>query len=154
MIGKAQHAIALGVLYFLSTPAVAQERRLQLSPEDAAKLPIVAAGAGTSGLAAIETRVLLGDPSRPGPYTIAIRVPPNTRIAAHTHADDRTAVVAKGVWHFGYAVVAQNAASKELPTGSFYTEPANDPHFAWTGPEGATVLISGIGPSDTHYVGK
>lgn len=131
--------------------AAAQDQELRLPPGAIAKLPVVAAGAGTSGLAAIETRVLAGDPTRAGPYTISIRVPPNTRIAAHTHKDARSAVVAEGLWHFGYGAAADPAKSVPLPAGSYYTEPAGDPHFAWTGPEGATVHITGIGPSDTHY---
>jgi hypothetical protein len=41
---------------------------------------------------------------------------------------------------------------RTLPAGSFYTEPADDPHFARTGPEGAVVLIAGVGPTDTVYL--
>jgi len=47
--------------------------------------------AGTSGVAGIRTVVLKGDPGRPGLYTIMLRVPPKTRIAAHSHADDAVA---------------------------------------------------------------
>jgi hypothetical protein len=143
-------ALAAGTL--LASAGIAQEVRQRLSATEAASLPVVGAGAGTSGLKAIETRLLLGDPSRPGPYTISIRVPPNTHIAPHSHRDDRTAVVAGGLWHFGYGATADEAATRPLPVGSYYTEPAGDPHFAWTGPEGATVYISGTGPSDTRYV--
>jgi quercetin dioxygenase-like cupin family protein len=144
--------IALAALPLLAA-APAGDARRRLTPEEAYGLPIVAAGGGTSGLATIETRLLKGDPKLPAPYTISIRVPPNTRIAAHTHRDDRTAVVAAGVWHFGYGTAAVEAATRALRVGSFYTEPAGDPHFAWTGPEGATVIITGVGPSDTRYVG-
>lgn len=135
-----------------AVPAGDLQRRL--TPREASSLPIVTAGGGTSGLATIETRLLKGDPKRPGLYTISIKVPPNTKIAAHTHRDDRTAVVAAGLWHFGYGRIAGDAATRALSAGSFYTEPAGDPHFAWTGPEGATVYITGSGPSDTIYVGK
>lgn len=138
----------------LAAPTAAAETRARLSPSDVAALPVVGAGAGTSGLASIETRILLGDPARAGPYTIAIRVPPNTHIAAHAHRDDRSAVVVSGLWHFGYGAVATDEATRALPAGSFYTEPAADPHFAWTGPEGAMVYISGVGPSDTHYTAR
>src|SRR5690349_2508349 len=51
------------------------------------------AGAGTSGLAGIRTIVLKGDPTKPGLYTILLRVPAHTRIAAHRHPDDRIATV-------------------------------------------------------------
>jgi len=124
----------------------------RLTPAEAAQLPIVAAGAGTSGVQGIETRLLSGDPTKPGPYTISIRVPPNTRIAAHTHRDGRSAVVVAGVWTFGFGDEADDAKARALQPGSYYLEPAGVAHFAYTGPEGATVYITGIGPSDTRYV--
>ncbi|MGY4397139.1 putative RmlC-like cupin family protein [Sphingomonas sp. UYAg733] len=144
----------VAALALIAGAAPAQESQRRLTPAEAASLPIVGAGAGTSGVAGIETRLLAGDPTKAGPYTIAIRVPPNMRIAAHTHRDDRSAVVVSGLWHFGYGGVADDTASRALPPGSYYTEPAADPHFAWTGPEGATVFITGVGPSDTHYTTK
>ena len=154
MTVRRRTAAGLLVACLLAMPAFAQEIRLRLATSDAEALPIVRAGAGTSGVGGIETRLLLGDPTKAGPYTISIRVPPDTHIAAHSHRDNRSAIVAKGVWHFGYGPKADDAASKALPVGSYYTEPAEDPHFAWTGPEGATVYISGVGPSDTRFTAK
>lgn len=142
-------ALAALLLTAASGPDASQRR---LTPAEALALPVVKAGGGTSGLSSIQTRRLHGDPAGPGLYTISIKVPPNTRIAAHSHRDDRTAVVVAGVWHFGYGRAAKEAATRSLPAGSFYTEPAGAPHFAWTGKEGATVYITGMGPSDTHYV--
>lgn len=139
------------LLLVAASPADFQRR---LTPEEVSSLPVVAAGGGTSGLHTIETRLLKGDPARPGLYTISIKVPPRTRIAAHMHRDDRTAAVIAGLWHFGYGSQAREDATRALAPGSFYTEPAGDSHFAWTGPEGATVYITGIGPSDTQYIGE
>jgi quercetin dioxygenase-like cupin family protein len=147
--------IGLLVAGLLAAPALAQqEARLRLAPSEAEALPVVRAGAGTSGVGGIETSLLLGDPNKPGPSTISIRVPPGTHIAAHSHRDDRSAIVVRGVWHFGYGPKADDVASTALPVGSYYTEPAGDPHFAWTGPEGVTVYISGIGPSDTRFTAQ
>jgi len=148
----AHHGAALAALLLVAATGPSEVRR-RLSPDEALALPVVKAGGGTSGLGTIETRLLKGDPALPGLYTISIKVPPNTHIAAHTHRDERTAVVASGVWHFGYGPTANEAATLALSPGSFYTEPANDTHFAWTGAEGATVYITGMGPSDTRYVG-
>ena len=39
-----------------------------------------------------------------------------------------------------------------MEPGSFYTEPADAPHFALTQDEPATVYITGFGPTDTHYI--
>jgi uncharacterized RmlC-like cupin family protein len=152
MIARRSGALALVALLLVAAASPGDLQR-RLIPEEALALPVVAAGAGTSGLHAIATRFLKGDPARSGLYTISITVPPNTKIAAHTHHDDRTATVVAGLWHFGYGAVANEAATRSLAPGSFYTEPAGDPHFAWTGSEGATVYITGIGPSDTRYLG-
>ncbi len=122
-----------------------------LTAGDIKAMPVASAGQGTSGVSAIRTTVLSGDPSAPGPYTIALTVPPNTRIAAHEHRDARAAVVISGTWFFGYGESANDAAMKRLPAGSFYTEPARVMHFARTGSEPATVYISGVGPTDTQY---
>jgi quercetin dioxygenase-like cupin family protein len=73
-------------------------------------------------------------------------------IAAHTHRDNRSAVVVSGTWFFGYGPVNDPASLKALGPGSFYTEPAGQAHFARTGDQAAVVYITGVGPSDTHYL--
>ena len=132
--------------------ALAQDRPLRLTPTEIEALAKGDAGAGTSGVAGIKTTILYGDPTKAGPYTIEIRVPPNTRIAAHDHRDSRTAVVVAGAWYFGYGGKADEALVKALPPGSFYSEPAGIDHFAMTKAEGASVYIFGFGPTSTDYV--
>src|SRR5438105_2991639 len=51
----------------------------------------------------------------------------------------------------GYGTRFDVKKLKDLPPGSFYTEPSNAPHFAHTGSTPAVVQISGFGPSATHY---
>lgn len=109
------------------------------------------AGAGTSGIAAIQTIVLKGDPTKPGLYTIMLRIPAGTRIAAHTHPDDRIGTVISGTWYFGYGAKFDMAALRALPPGSFYTEPPGDPHFAETRESDVVLQITGYGPTGTTY---
>jgi len=137
----------------LSLLAAAQDTQVKrrLTPREIEELPSESAGAGTSGLPAVTTRVLFGDPTKSGLYTIELRVAPNTVIQTHTHRDTRTAVVVNGLWYFGYGPKNEQALVKALPPGAFYTEPAGESHFARTGPEGATVSITGYGPTDTVY---
>lgn len=125
--------------------------RVRLSPTEIEALTRAGAGAGTSGLAGIQTTILLGDPTQTGPYAIEIRVPAHTRIAAHEHRDHRSAVVISGVWYFGYGAMADEAATEALPPGSFYTEAADDAHFAMTKGEPVRVYITGWGPTDTRF---
>src|SRR5215470_10868308 len=109
-------------------------------------------GTGSSGVGGIETVVLKGDPNQAGVYTIMLLVPAHTKIAAHSHRDDRVATVISGTWHIGYGAEFDEAKLKGLPSGSFYTEPPSRPHFAETGDEAVIVQITGYGPSSTEYV--
>src|SRR5437879_8219186 len=58
-------------------------------------------GTGSSGVGGIDTVVLKGDPDNAGVYTIMLRVPAHTKIAAHSHRDDRVATVISGSSHIG-----------------------------------------------------
>ena len=126
--------------------------QLRLDPKDIAALSMHHAGAGTSGVAGIQTTRLAGDPAAAGPYTIALRVPAHTVIAAHTHRDDRSAVVVSGTWWFGYGPANTREHLKALGPGSFYTEPGGQAHFARTGDQAVVVYITGVGPTDTRYL--
>ena len=90
---------------------------LRLTPADVNAMPTHEAGSGTSGVAGIRTTAVAGDPSMAGPYTIRLSIPPNTRIQAHTHRDNRSAIVVSGVWYFGYGSVAKADAEMALPAG-------------------------------------
>jgi len=109
-------------------------------------------GTGSSGVGGIETVVLKGNPDQAGVYTIMLRVPAHTHIAAHSHRDDRVATVISGTWHIGYGDKFDEAKLKALPPGSFYAEPPSRNHFAETGDEPVVVQITGFGPSSTEYV--
>jgi pimeloyl-ACP methyl ester carboxylesterase/uncharacterized RmlC-like cupin family protein len=143
-------ATVAAIRAFLDSGAPLAQARLTSAAIDA--VPRDGAGAGTSGLNGIQTTVLSGDPNAPGPYAFEIRVPAHTRIAAHRHRDNRTALVVSGEWHFGYGERANEAVSQTLGPGSFYTEPAGQPHFAFTGDLPTVVYITGQGPTDTTYV--
>ena len=132
--------------------AASQEAERRLSIAEIGTMAKGGAGAGTSGVEGITTTVLSGDPNVAAPYTIEIRVPAHTRIAAHSHRDDRSAVVISGTWWFGYGSIAADSLAKPLLAGSFYTEPAGGDHFAMTGDQPAVVYITGYGPTDTRYV--
>jgi uncharacterized RmlC-like cupin family protein len=125
---------------------------IRLTPQEIAAIPVGGAGAGTSGATGIRTIVLAGTPTKSGPYAVELIVPANTSIAAHTHRDNRTAVVVSGTWYFGYGRKADEALTKALAPGSFYTEPAGAAHFAITKAEPVSVIITGYGPTDTIYV--
>jgi quercetin dioxygenase-like cupin family protein len=99
----------------------------------------------------LEQLNLVGDPTKPGPYTLRLKFPKGFRIAPHTHPDSREVTILSGVYATGYGETFDDAELKILPAGSFYTEPANVPHFIEIKEE--TVLqVSGTGPSGRKFI--
>lgn len=145
-------ATVAAIRAFLGSPVPAVLEPTRLSAKEVAALSHDKAGAGTSQLKGVEMVVLSGNPTQPGPYAIELRVPAHTRIASHSHRDDRRALVVSGEWHFGYGDKAKESETMALTAGGFYTEPAGAAHFAFTDDKPAVVYITGMGPSDTHYV--
>jgi uncharacterized RmlC-like cupin family protein len=139
------------VMVLASVAQAAAINQIRLTAGEITAREALGAGPGTSGVAGIQTTVLLGDPTKPGLYTIRLSIPANTTIEAHTHRDNRSAVVMSGTWYFGYGSVANAAATKPLPPGSFYTEPGGVAHFALTRAEPVVVYITGSGPTNTVY---
>ena len=137
------------LLRFVDTPSTLSEMRF--TPMEVRANQTGANQIGSSLLAGVSTKVLAGDPSKAGLYTIILSVPANTTIAAHSHRDDRMATVVSGTWRFGYGDRFDAKALKVLPPGSVYSEPGGANHFAQTGAEPVLVQISGFGPTDTRY---
>src|SRR5277367_746685 len=106
---------------------------------------------GSSKLAGVHTKVLFGDPSKAGFYSILLFVPAHTTIQAHSHRDDRMATVVSGMWYFGYGDHFDAQSLKGLPPGSVYSEPMAHDHFASTDKDAVIVHICGYGPTDTRY---
>ena len=107
---------------------------------------------GSSNLSAVQVIVIHGDPSKPGLYTILLKVAANTKIPAHLHPDDRMCTVVAGTWYFGYGDVFDAGKLKKLPVGSIYSEIPDQNHFAMTRSEPVVVQITGYGPSGVTYV--
>jgi quercetin dioxygenase-like cupin family protein len=105
------------------------------------------------GLAApgMEQLNLVGDPAKPGPYTLRLKFPKGFKIAPHTHPDFREVTILSGTFVTGYGEEFDAANLKVLPAGSFYTEPANVPHYIEI-KEDVVLQVSGMGPSGRRFV--
>ncbi len=141
-----------GLLAVAISPAVAQSlKQMRLTPAEIKGSTLDNNQVGSSGLAGVHTKVLFGDPSKAGFYSILLFVPAHVTIQAHTHRDDRVATVVSGEWHFGYGDHFDAKSLKTLPAGSVYSEPGAVEHFAQTRDTPVVVQISGYGPTDTKY---
>lgn len=153
------HTIKLNILFLLLlyvTSANAQSdasRQLRMTQQEIISTKTTGVSApGSSNLSAVQVIVIHGDPSKPGLYTILLKVAANTKIPAHLHPDDRIGTVVAGTWYFGYGDVFDAGKLKKLPVGSIYSEIPDQNHFAMTRSEPVIVEITGYGPSGVTYV--
>jgi quercetin dioxygenase-like cupin family protein len=139
--------LAVGVV--LSPIAVAQTA----APGVVALTQVEMKWASQGGLAApgMEQLNLVGDPAKPGPYTLRLKFPKGFKIAPHTHPDFREVTILSGTFATGYGEEFDAANLKILPPGSFYTEPANVPHYIEI-KEDVVLQVSGMGPSERRFV--
>jgi quercetin dioxygenase-like cupin family protein len=149
---RCKRVVIAAVCVVAASAATAQSvTEMRMTPAEIRASPLDDNQIGSSGVSAVRTKVLFGDPSKAGFYTILLFVPAHTTIQAHSHRDDRVAIVVSGEWHFGYGDHFDAKSLKTLPPGSVYSEPGGDNHFARTDADAVIVEISAYGPTDTHY---
>ena len=103
--------------------------------------------------AAAEMAVLSGDPSKTGAlYTVRLKLPNGTKIAAHTHGDTENVTVISGTLMVGVGSSFDAAKMLALTPGSFVSIPADLPHFAMA--KGDTIVqVNGVGPASIELTG-
>jgi glucose/arabinose dehydrogenase/quercetin dioxygenase-like cupin family protein len=126
------------------------EPQIRLNPDDIQTLVQAQKNAARPGPASV---TLNGDSTKTGVYTVQVTLPAHTIVPPHTHRDNRTVYVVSGTLYVGYGEKRDAAALKTLPPGSYYTEPAATPHYTETRDDPVVILITGVGPSDTHLIG-
>lgn len=94
----------------------------------------------------------VGDPAKPGPYAIRIRIPVGTRVGPHIHPDARIVVVMSGTLSVGFGNRYDEPTMKVLPAGSVFTEPAKQPHSYFARDTGVVLHVTGVGPTGTTEV--
>jgi hypothetical protein len=136
--------VALGSMLLASGGAMAQTA---LAPDEMKWMP-----QGALALPGLEQALLIGDPAKPGPYTIRLKFPAGFKVPPHTHPDSREVTILSGTWYTGYGDTTDASKLKALPAGSFYTEPANVSHYVEVR-EPVLIQVSGTGPSGRKFVG-
>jgi len=145
--------ISIAVLWAVSVSVAAAQSlpQMRMTPSEISGSKLDSNQIGSSGVPGVHTKVLFGDPSKAGFYSILLFVPAHVTIQAHSHRADRMATVVSGEWHFGYGDHFDAKGLKTLPPGSVYSEPGGVNHFARTENDAVIVEISGYGPTNTHY---
>ena len=95
--------------------------------------------------------VLEGDPTKPGPYTMRLKMPDGYKIPPHHHLRREHVTVVSGAFKVGMGDQFDDGKMNEFGPGSFaYLEPTVH-HYASA--KGETVIqLHGTGPWEIHYV--
>ncbi|HEU5259644.1 MAG TPA: cupin domain-containing protein [Vicinamibacterales bacterium] len=136
LAGGTSRVVAQGHAHVIQTPA---EAKWGPAP------PMLPAGA--------QIAVLSGDPTKPVPYAVRLKLPDHYAIPAHSHPTDENVVVTSGALTFGMGdkLNKSSAGNKTLGMGGYALMPANMNHFAYTTGE-TTIVLYGQGPVEFKYV--
>ena len=95
--------------------------------------------------------VLVGDPSKPEPFTVRLQMPDGYKIAPHTHPTTENITVIEGTFLVGMGSTVDRTKMMAVPRGGFASAPAQHPHYAEA--RGATIVqVHAIGPFALTYV--
>lgn len=98
--------------------------------------------------------VLEGDLKKAEPITFRLKLPPNMKIAPHTHPGFERVTVLSGRFHLGIGKTVDEAKAKAYPPGGAVMIPAGMPMFAFTEGEETVVQVHGTGPWSVDYLKK
>jgi len=96
--------------------------------------------------------VLVGDPSKPGPYVVRVKLPGGVKLMPHTHPEDRIYTVISGVFYIGLGKTFDADKLQAYAPGSVVILPANTPHFHWARSGDYLTQVAGNGPLGIQYV--
>lgn len=95
--------------------------------------------------------VLDGDPAKPGPFTLRLRVPNGYKVMPHWHPTAEQLTVLQGTFVVGTGDKWNEKAMMPMGAGSFMVMDAKNTHYATS--RGETVVqVSGTGPFVVNYV--
>ncbi len=96
--------------------------------------------------------VLIGDPGKPGPYVVRVKLPAGVKLMPHTHPEDRIYTVISGVFYIGFGTTFDPDQLQAYAPGSVLVLPANTPHFHWAKSGDYLTQVSGVGPLGIKYL--
>jgi len=95
--------------------------------------------------------VLEGDPSKPGPFVVRIKLPDGYKVMPHWHPTDEHVTVLSGTVNAGIGEKWDDASVKAFSAGAFATMPRKTAHYVQAKGE-TTLQVHATGPFELVYV--
>ena len=96
--------------------------------------------------------VLVGHPTKPGPYVIRVKVPSGVKLMPHRHEEDRVYTVMSGVFYIGRGDRFDEEKLEAYPPGSIVVLPGDTPHFHWAKSGEYVTQVTALGPISLTYL--
>jgi quercetin dioxygenase-like cupin family protein len=130
----------------MSTHQPGEDRFRAIRPEDVSWTPFAAFPP------AARLAVLVGDPQKPGPYVIRVRLPMGTQMMPHKHPEDRVYTVLSGIFYIGLGDEFDEQKLIAFAPGSLVVLPGGQPHFHCAKSGEYITQVTAIGPLGLEYV--
>ena len=96
--------------------------------------------------------VLIGEPSKPGPYVIRVKMAAGGKLMPHRHPEDRIYTVMSGVFYIGLGEKFDPDRLNAYPPGSVVVLPGDTSHFHWAKSGEYVTQVTAIGPLGLDYL--
>jgi quercetin dioxygenase-like cupin family protein len=96
--------------------------------------------------------VMVGDPTKPGMYTIRVKLPDGVKLMPHRHPEDRVYTVISGVFYIGRGEQFDAEKLHAYPPGAVVVLPGDTPHFHWAKSGEYVTQVSALGPLGLEYL--
>lgn len=96
--------------------------------------------------------VVVGDPTKPGMYTIRVKLPAGVKLMPHRHPEDRVYTVISGVFYIGRGEQFDAEKLHAYPPGAVVVLPGDTPHFHWAKSGEYVTQVSALGPLGLEYL--
>jgi quercetin dioxygenase-like cupin family protein len=100
----------------------------------------------------VRLAVVVGEPSKPGPYTIRVKSPHGAKLMPHKHPEDRVYTVISGVFYIGLGDEFDASKLEAYPPGAVIILPGNTPHFHWAKSGEYVTQVTAMGPLGLEYL--
>ena len=102
--------------------------------------------------ASVRLAVVAGQPTKPEPFTIRVKVPGGVKLMPHRHSEDRIYTVVSGVFYIGQGDEFDADKLNAYPPGSVIILPGNTSHFHWAKSGEYVAQVTAMGPLGFEYV--
>jgi quercetin dioxygenase-like cupin family protein len=95
--------------------------------------------------------VVVGDPTKAGPYLTRVKAPSGAKLMPHKHPEDRIYTVISGTFYIGFGETFDGNTVTAYPPGTVLVLPGDTWHFHWAKSGEYVSQISAIGPLGLEY---